>query len=201
MGLAKYDLVIIGSGPGGYVAAIRAAQWGLKTAVVEKDPFPGWHLPACRLHSHKGFSAPRRHLRQFQARARNSASTVEGREDQLARHAFPQGQDRQETCGRHRSAFQEEQSRIDHRLGEDRRARPRHRREGRQDHRTRNELHDARHRFRGAFAAGHRNRRKERSSPTARSSRCRRFQSLWLLWERGPWASSSLRFSALSAPK
>ncbi len=39
--MAKYDLAIIGSGPGGYVAAIRAAQWGLKTAVVEKDPFLG----------------------------------------------------------------------------------------------------------------------------------------------------------------
>jgi dihydrolipoamide dehydrogenase len=39
--LAKYDLVIIGSGPGGYVAAIRAGQWGLKTAVVEKDPYLG----------------------------------------------------------------------------------------------------------------------------------------------------------------
>ena len=39
--MAKYDLVIIGSGPGGYVAAIRAAQWGLKTIVVEKDPFLG----------------------------------------------------------------------------------------------------------------------------------------------------------------
>ena len=37
----KYDLVVIGSGPGGYVAAIRAAQWGLKVAVVEKDPFLG----------------------------------------------------------------------------------------------------------------------------------------------------------------
>jgi len=32
-----FDLVILGSGPGGYVAAIRASQWGLKTAVVEKD--------------------------------------------------------------------------------------------------------------------------------------------------------------------
>ncbi|MCS6968681.1 MAG: dihydrolipoyl dehydrogenase [Cytophagales bacterium] len=32
----KYDLVVIGSGPGGYVAAIRAAQLGLKTALVEK---------------------------------------------------------------------------------------------------------------------------------------------------------------------
>jgi dihydrolipoamide dehydrogenase len=35
--LAKYDLAIIGSGPGGYVAAIRAGQLGLKTVVVEKD--------------------------------------------------------------------------------------------------------------------------------------------------------------------
>jgi dihydrolipoamide dehydrogenase len=33
-----FDLVVLGSGPGGYVAAIRAAQLGLKTAVVEKDP-------------------------------------------------------------------------------------------------------------------------------------------------------------------
>jgi len=33
----NYDLVIIGSGPGGYVAAVRAAQLGLKTACVEKS--------------------------------------------------------------------------------------------------------------------------------------------------------------------
>ena len=33
----KYDLVVIGAGPGGYVAAIRAAQLGLKTAVVERE--------------------------------------------------------------------------------------------------------------------------------------------------------------------
>jgi dihydrolipoamide dehydrogenase len=39
--LAKYDLVIIGSGPGGYVAAIRAGQYGLKTLVVEKDGYLG----------------------------------------------------------------------------------------------------------------------------------------------------------------
>jgi dihydrolipoamide dehydrogenase len=35
--MAAYDLIVIGSGPGGYVCAIRAAQLGLKTAVVEKD--------------------------------------------------------------------------------------------------------------------------------------------------------------------
>jgi dihydrolipoamide dehydrogenase len=33
----KFDVVIIGSGPGGYVAAIRAGQLGLKTAIIEKD--------------------------------------------------------------------------------------------------------------------------------------------------------------------
>lgn len=38
---ASYDVTIIGSGPGGYVAAIRAAQLGLKTAVVETAPMPG----------------------------------------------------------------------------------------------------------------------------------------------------------------
>lgn len=35
--MESFDLVIIGSGPGGYVGAIRAAQLGLKTAVIEKD--------------------------------------------------------------------------------------------------------------------------------------------------------------------
>jgi dihydrolipoamide dehydrogenase len=33
-----FDLVIIGSGPGGYSAAVRAAQYGLRTAIIEKDP-------------------------------------------------------------------------------------------------------------------------------------------------------------------
>ncbi|MCK9269059.1 MAG: dihydrolipoyl dehydrogenase [Bacteroidales bacterium] len=37
----NYDLIVIGSGPGGYVAAIRAAQLGLKTAVVEKESVGG----------------------------------------------------------------------------------------------------------------------------------------------------------------
>ena len=36
-----YDVVVIGAGPGGYVAAIRAAQLGLKTAVVERDELGG----------------------------------------------------------------------------------------------------------------------------------------------------------------
>src|SRR5688500_7650483 len=35
--MAAYDVIVIGAGPGGYVAAIRAAQLGQKTAVVERD--------------------------------------------------------------------------------------------------------------------------------------------------------------------
>src|SRR5947209_1954942 len=35
--MPTYDLAIIGAGPGGYVAAIRAGQLGLKTVVIEKD--------------------------------------------------------------------------------------------------------------------------------------------------------------------
>ncbi|MBE0657833.1 MAG: dihydrolipoyl dehydrogenase [Bryobacteraceae bacterium] len=42
----SYDLVVIGSGPGGYSAAIRAGQYGLKTALIEKDP----HLGGTCLH-------------------------------------------------------------------------------------------------------------------------------------------------------
>src|SRR5260370_29391401 len=36
-----YDVVILGAGPGGYVCAIRAAQLGLKTAIVEKQWWGG----------------------------------------------------------------------------------------------------------------------------------------------------------------
>src|SRR3989338_173735 len=41
MAAEQYDIVAIGAGPGGYVAAIRAAQLGMKVACVEKDKLGG----------------------------------------------------------------------------------------------------------------------------------------------------------------
>src|SRR5262245_17746475 len=38
---ASFDIIVIGAGPGGYVAAIRASQLGFKTAVVERDYLGG----------------------------------------------------------------------------------------------------------------------------------------------------------------
>src|SRR5437660_359300 len=46
---SSYDCVVIGSGPGGYVAAIRAAQLGMSTAVVEKDRIGGRCLNYARI--------------------------------------------------------------------------------------------------------------------------------------------------------
>src|SRR5438874_3338197 len=37
----NYDVIIIGSGPGGYVAAIRASQLGMKTAIIERESLGG----------------------------------------------------------------------------------------------------------------------------------------------------------------
>ena len=39
--MTKYDIIIVGSGPGGYVTAIRASQLGFKTALVEKESLGG----------------------------------------------------------------------------------------------------------------------------------------------------------------
>ena len=39
--MERYDLAVLGAGPGGYVAAIRAAQLGLNTAIIDKDRLGG----------------------------------------------------------------------------------------------------------------------------------------------------------------
>src|SRR4029453_11341568 len=45
---SKFDIVVVGSGPGGYVGAIRAAQLGMKVAVVEKENVGGRCLNEAR---------------------------------------------------------------------------------------------------------------------------------------------------------
>ena len=49
--MKSYDVAIIGSGPGGYVAAIRCAQLGMKTAIIEKYATLGRHLFKCWVYS------------------------------------------------------------------------------------------------------------------------------------------------------
>ena len=39
--MERYDLAVLGAGPGGYIAAIRAAQLGLNTAIIDKDRLGG----------------------------------------------------------------------------------------------------------------------------------------------------------------
>ncbi|MGY2050076.1 dihydrolipoyl dehydrogenase [Methylobacterium sp. JK268] len=65
----SYDLVVIGTGPGGYVCALRAAQLGLKTAVVEKRPTHGGTclnvgcIPSkALLHASEAFEETTKHL-------------------------------------------------------------------------------------------------------------------------------------------
>ena len=50
-----FDLVVIGAGPGGYVASIRAAQLGMKVACIEKRIYPWRNMLKYRMHSFKSF--------------------------------------------------------------------------------------------------------------------------------------------------
>ena len=53
--MEKFDLTIIGSGPGGYISAIRAAQLGMNVAVIERDK-PGRRLPQLGMYTFKSHS-------------------------------------------------------------------------------------------------------------------------------------------------
>ena len=85
----SYDLIIIGSGPGGYVAAIRAGQLGFKTAIVEREHLAGicsnWGASRQGAAAHRRFSLRRAcqelRLEDREPVAPTSASST------LARHA------------------------------------------------------------------------------------------------------------------
>jgi dihydrolipoyl dehydrogenase len=117
--LAKYDVVVIGSGPGGYVAAIRAAQWGLKTAVVEKDPFLGG---TCL---HVGCIPTKVFLHHADIYDHFKRAEEFGFEVKDVKINWPAILARKDKKGG-----------IHHRLGQNRRAGPRERRKRRQDHRA-----------------------------------------------------------------
>ena len=90
---SSYDLVIVGSGPGGYVAAVRAAQLGLRTACVERSPRLGGVclnvgcIPSkALLDSSEYFHLARDHFREHGIVARDLAldlKTMMKRKDQV----------------------------------------------------------------------------------------------------------------------
>ena len=91
----KHDLVVIGAGPGGYVAAIRAAQLGLDVGLRREGAAPGRHLPARGLHPQQGAARVERALR-----TRRSTGLADHGVKVGGRRAGPGGDDGAQ--GRHR---------------------------------------------------------------------------------------------------
>ena len=107
-----YDVVVIGGGPGGYVAAIRAAQLGLKTACVEQRKTLGGTclnvgcIPSkALLTSSEKFEEAKHTLRGSRHQARLGRTGPADDDGQ-------QGQGRQRQHRRHRVPVQEEQDRL-----------------------------------------------------------------------------------------
>jgi 2-polyprenyl-6-methoxyphenol hydroxylase-like FAD-dependent oxidoreductase len=64
MATQTFDLVVIGAGPGGYVAAIRGAQLGLKVACIDKGACSRRDLSSRRLHSEQSAARVKRTARR-----------------------------------------------------------------------------------------------------------------------------------------
>ena len=112
MSEAGYDLVVIGGGPGGYVAAIKAAQLGLKVACVDKRGALGGTclnvgcIPSkALLHSSHLFEEAGHGMAKHGIK-------VSGVELDLADHAGQQGPGRERPDPGHRVPVQEEQGRL-----------------------------------------------------------------------------------------
>jgi pyruvate/2-oxoglutarate dehydrogenase complex dihydrolipoamide dehydrogenase (E3) component len=107
-----YDLIVIGSGPGGYSAAVRAGQYGLKTAIVEKDP----KLGGTCLHVGCIPTKALLHTADLWEHFVNPADEgiqCENPRPRLPQGARPQEQDRLEARQRRRVPDEEEQGRLD----------------------------------------------------------------------------------------
>ena len=107
-----YDLIVLGSGPGGYVAAIRAAQLGLKTAIVERETARR-DLPQLGLHPDQGAAAHGRgvplHDTRRRLRAQQREAVVRPRQ---GRRAQPRGRQAAQP-GRHAPDEEEQDRRRD----------------------------------------------------------------------------------------
>jgi flavin-dependent dehydrogenase len=107
----EWDVAVIGSGTGGYVAAIRAAQLGLKVACIERALVLGgtclnWGcIPTKALLEHA-------HALKIAQESREGGLTLP--EGSIG---IEEEQDRQGAHRRHRAALQEEQDRVDQGLG------------------------------------------------------------------------------------
>ena len=153
MAESSYDCIVIGSGPGGYVAAIRAAQLGMKTAVVEADQVGGRCLnyaciPAKAVLRVADVLGEIRDAADFGIAVSRSARGLRGRQ-----RSPPQGH--QDAHRRGRRALQEERHRRHRgsRVG-DRRRQRQGRRELRR-HGDQGEGRDPRDRLGEEAAAGH----------------------------------------------
>ncbi len=158
--MAKYDVVIIGSGPGGYVAAIRASQWGLTDAVVEKDPFLGGTCLHVGCIPTKVFL---HHADLYDYFKRAEEFGFEVKDVKINWPAMLTRKDKivKKHAGGIAALFKK--NKVDSITGWGRDCRPWQSLSGerRKNHGTRNrQLHDGRYRFRSAFFARCRNRRR-----------------------------------------
>ena len=113
----EYDLVVIGAGTGGYVAAIRAAQLGLKVAVVEKQKALGGTCLIVGLYSDQGAARTRARAEDRATREGNGVSLSVGTPERVAIDMgvvqTRKDRDRHEPDQGCRVPVQEEQDRLD----------------------------------------------------------------------------------------
>ena len=94
----SFDMVVIGSGPGGYVCAIRGAQLGLKVAVIERDPalaVQGADLVVTDtwVSMHDPQSACERRHNQLRGYQVNAALMAQAKPEALFMHCLPAHRD------------------------------------------------------------------------------------------------------------
>ena len=83
--MQEFDLTVIGSGPGGYTAAIRAVQLGFKTAIIEKDRLGGiclnWGcIPTKALLKNAEIANLFKHLKDFGINVREKRNSFQFRD-------------------------------------------------------------------------------------------------------------------------